>query len=173
MSTSDLYRISKTVATHLKRYSNGHGTAPVIWDILCADYLGFSYERRPLGDLSVLWDLAQDTAVPLQLRLVHAFCFDAAIVRPEDLTELADACDQVWESGIRRHPAYVNHWASIALDLRSLVGVKIGRAIGYAISCTSVSDQWSAYADRRGKSCVPFDCVAHAKTLKSKVLQGV
>lgn len=161
MSTSALYRVSKTTATELHEYRNGWGSGPVIWDLLEEKHL--KRGGRGFGDDKQLWALAQDERVPLAWRLVHAFCFDGAVVTPAGLNELADACREVYEETQPLWPDRVNHWLKIGEDLRALAGVKIGRSLGYGLTCTSVSDIWADYCWSKGKTYKPFDCVAYAK----------
>lgn len=139
MSTSDLYRVYRTKATHIAEYRNGHGTAPLVWGYLNVFYLGGSRYGWGIGrDLDPLWALSKDPRVPRSVRIAHAFTFDQAVCPMERITELADALDEAGK--VCAYEQHVNHWSAIAADLRAHKAK--ARQIGIALSCTSVSDSW-------------------------------
>jgi hypothetical protein len=155
MSSSSLYLVYGKTASEVATYRNGWGSAPPVWDWLRAQFL--SEEVRPLfGDDKALWALARDERVPVQWRMVHAFCFDWAVCPIARLADLADACDYVGAS--LPDNGNVNHWPEIAAELRRHARRKDKRLQGISIGCTSVSDPWW---DWDGGQEV-FDCVAYA-----------
>src|ERR1700733_15232319 len=97
MSSSDLYRIYRTKATHYAEMRNGWGSAPAVWSYLAVKFLGREQHDylRGDGNDSELWGLGRDSRVPRELRLAHAFCFDQAMCPIERLGELAEACEEV------------------------------------------------------------------------------
>ena len=68
MSTSDLYLVYKTTATHFAEFRNGWGSAPILWGYLSETYLGRPWSML---DDSELWDLVDDTRVAPSLRLAR------------------------------------------------------------------------------------------------------
>lgn len=143
MSTSDLYRVYRTRATHFAELRNGWGSAPVLWRHLVVRFLGREQHDylRSGGNDSELWDLARDPRVPVSLRLAHAFCCDQAVCPVDRLKELAEACERVYE--VTANSQGVNHWQSIAALLRE--HKPRARQIGVGLSCTSVCDPWSGW----------------------------
>lgn len=153
MSTSDLYRVYRTKATHYAEYRNGWGSAPPLWNYLCNTFLGstngwlcFDKEQSQR-----LWDLAIDERMPRLLRIAHAFCFDRGYcpTLQRRVKELAEACDEV--ARVTSKPEHVNHWAKIAADLRDARAKP--KQVGWGISCTSVEDPWRDWKGR----CEPWD----------------
>ncbi len=140
MSTSDLYFVNKKSTRHIAEFRDGHGTAPVLWSVLCVEYLGwdeYDWSFGHEGKMRSLWELAFDPRVPFHLRLCHAFTFDRAVCPKDKLLELASACV---ETSDKIPPGKINHWKAIAdmlLKLRTP-----GQSIGVALSPTSVSDCW-------------------------------
>lgn len=118
----------------LKELSNGHGSAPVIWDALCQRYLGL----RPFGwissDLTKLWALWRDERVPLHQRAVLMLTFDRAYVTSDNYARMAlDIRDCLRD--LQPPSEYVNHWPTIAALLADKPACP---AIG--LHCTSVSE---------------------------------
>lgn len=139
MSTSDLYSVYKTKAKHIAEFGNGHGTAPAIWGYLCKKHLNMeSYAWLTAG--SKLWDLSKDPRVSTHMRLVHAFTFNRALCPLDRLNELAEACEKVYTITYEDCPTHVNHWQSVANELRKIKPNK--RSLGIGLSCTSIADHW-------------------------------
>lgn len=141
MSSSDLYRVYRTKATHFAELRNGWGSAPVVWRHLVVRFLWRAPHDYLRSDNDELWRLTKDPRVPLPLRLVHAFCCDQAVCPIDRLTDLADACDCVYQITLDRQT--VNHWAAIAKLLRE--HKPLARQVGVGLSCTSVCDPWSGW----------------------------
>lgn len=144
MSSSSLYRVYRTKARYLAEYRNSHGTAPVIWGHLTERFLNKPFSM--FDDLTSLWGLARDTRVPRTLRIVHAFCCDDAFCPVDRISELADACEVTYVATLKA--GYVNHWQSIADDLRTHKAKS--RQIGISLGCTSVCDEWEYYKGSSG-----------------------
>ena len=141
MSTSDLYRVYRTKASHIAEYRNGWGSAPLLWGYLNEKYLGGTRYGWSGINNSPLWALSKDMRVPRSLRITHAFTFDQSVCPVDRVSELADALEEAGK--ICAHEQHVNHWASIAHDLRQ---TKLkARQIGFALSCTSVCDPWMSW----------------------------
>lgn len=145
MSTSDLYRVYGTKATHIAEFRNGWGSAPVVWGYLCEKYLGGTRTSWGINTpLEKLWALSADERVPRCLRLTLGFTYDWAVCPPKKAGELADALEEAGKLCDR--PGYVNHWQAIANELRNHKAR--ARQVGIGISCTSVNDIW---IDWKGK----------------------
>ena len=140
MSTSDLYRVSKTSTFHCAEFGNGWGSGPLIWGYLSEKYLNHSWSSSPFDDKRDLWDLHKDDRVPRCIQLGHLFTFDGAICPSNKTIELADALKETYEITHTAAPKYVNHFKAIANALRIVPHDK--RALGFGLSCTSVSDPW-------------------------------
>lgn len=141
MSYSTLHRVYKTKAPEFAEYSNGWGSAPVLWEYLCKRYLHSNMWMADAGSSdSKLWKLTHDLEIPYDLRLCLAFTFDTAYCTEENLAKLADACEFTYAVCYTRG---VSHWKSIATDLRSHK-FKF-RQIGVSLGCTSVSNPWASY----------------------------
>lgn len=141
MSTSDLYRVYRTKATHFAEFHNGWGSAPVVWSYLGVKFLGRERHDYMRSNDTELWELARDPRVPVSLRLVHAFCCDQTICPNERLGDLADACEYVAEATFA--PGRANHWQSIGQSLRE--HKPRARQLGVGLCCTSVCDPWSGW----------------------------
>ena len=155
MSTSDLYRVYRTRATHVAEMQNGWGTGPVVWRHLVIRFLGRDPHDYLRDNDQELYRLAFDPRVPRPLRLAQAFCADLAFCPFARLEEFADACRAVYD--MTSNGRQVNHWATIASLLRGLR--KQPRQLGVALSCTSICDPWLHWRPQRtGK---PWDIFAY------------
>lgn len=117
---------------NLEELRNSHGSAPVIWDAVCARYLGdrnawlFKPER--------LWPLYKREDMPASMRAVLMMTYDRAYVERKDFARAADDIDEFLR--IAPPPAeHVNHWPRIAEILRGNPDIP---AIG--LYCTSVAE---------------------------------
>jgi hypothetical protein len=147
VSSSDIYGVFKTTATHRASFRNGHGTAPLIWGYLNTHFLGREYNGWLFADNGPLWKLVSDERVPLAIRITHAFCMDLAYCPASRIAELASACDETGRVCARDQ--HVNHWPAIA-EYLSLYKPRT-RELGVGISCTSVSDMWIDWRQTRDK----------------------
>ena len=144
MSTSDLYKVYKTKAKHMAEYRNGWGTGPALWGYMCQKYLGLDNNDWLIHSQNdPMWALRLDKGVPRNIRLVHAMCYDHVVIPKTMLSEMADACSEVYSLTQAIHPEQANHWADIAADLRKAKVEK--RCLGVGLSCTSVCDNWCSW----------------------------
>ena len=145
MSSSDLYRVSKTTARHVAEFRNGSGTGPVIWGHMLVHYLGRDPHSWlfPEDDNKALWALPQEMSIPIHLRLAMLFTYDGAVCPCGRAGELADALSKAWSDTNIDKPDWVNHWLAVSHALRK--AEPHHRAIGFGLSCTSVSDPWCDY----------------------------
>jgi len=156
MSASSLYMVFQKSAREIKEYANGWGTGPAIWDYMVKEYLGYEGSALMLGGfgsddgLRPLWDLAVDEKVPELDRFVLGFTFDMVFCPPDTLGVLGDACRQVGGKIGAMFPERVNHFPQIGEDI--LTVDLDHRAAGIALTCTSVSDQWSGWNGDRAIS---------------------
>jgi hypothetical protein len=126
-------------------FNNSWGSAMYVWTSLNSKYLAepgeshtaflFSESKFPL-----LWKLAIDARLAKTERIVHATTFDRAMVKRENLLDLADRFDEF----VELHPPgkYVCSLPQQAESLRRIIGNSID-CVGVCWTQTSVaSDVW-------------------------------
>jgi hypothetical protein len=148
MSTSDLYRLYRTKATHFAEFRNGWGSAPILWGHLCVTYLGREFHGwggLTGNDQKPLWDLVHNKKVPECVRIAHAFTMDYSYCPVARIKDAADMFSHVGQIVV--HENYVNHWPAFAESLR--VHKAKSRQLGVALSCTSVSDPWCQWTPEK------------------------
>ena len=99
-------------------------------------------ERYPL------WALDEDKRVPEHMRMAHRFTFDGAICPFDRAEDLSRSLKFAYAETHIEHPNKVNHWDAIADTLlkADFGRVMDKRALGFGLSCTSVSDPWGDWA---------------------------
>jgi hypothetical protein len=156
MSYASLYEIYKTKKVETAEYANGNGSAPPVWDYLCSHYLNVEGIYM-LSNKQPLWDLSRDRAVPLNVRLCHAFTFDYAVVSPEHFSLMSEACADM-QHILKLWPEWTNnvtHWGLFSEFFKTL---KVDRrCLGIGMRVTSICDVWDEYP-KRGKDRM-FNCV--------------
>lgn len=167
MSYSTLYEVHRTKVTSIREYSNGHGSAPPVWDYLWQTHVGPKLTPRELASLytppdepdypvrkfpmmasdqsitSKLWALADDESVPKDHRAILLLTCDRWYVGTADTTEFAAALDRMHAAILAETKWTWTHLAAIAADLRTHKPRR--RPMGYGVSCTSVCDSWEGY----------------------------
>jgi len=113
---------------------NSHGSAPVIWDLLCQKYLGIEPMHWMSGNMERLWKLWKDTSIPVHHRALLMMTFDRAYVLKANYARAA-ADIRKFFTEFQYNPEYVNHWPQISTLFESNPDVP---AIGFWH--TSVSD---------------------------------
>jgi hypothetical protein len=160
VSYSAIYEVYKTTANELNEYRNGHGTASVLWNLLGVKHLGLQPHGYMFGPaLDKLWKLARDPAVPMHLRICHAFTFDDAYVAHENLAILAKACDMTGSDLDAFSPDSVNHWHTLSEDLMRVK--KKPKMLGVGLTCTSVSETWPQRI--QANMANPWEIFAHGE----------
>lgn len=141
MSYSALYSVYRTTVRERTQYRNGWGTAAVLWNAIAKMYYN---GRSWIHDEKWLWGVHRDMHVPLAIRRVHCFTYDRAVCSRESIAELSLACAEAGRLvNAVSDAGWINHWPTIALDLIRLpLDV---RALGFALMCTSVSNNWAGY----------------------------
>jgi len=152
MSYSTLWLVYKTRTRSIKEYRNGHGTAPPLWDMLCEQYLHkephyWLLNKNPKD----LWALYKDKTIPLYKRFTFFMTFDRAVVDPSDFQRAIECCQKLYLEIEAEKPNYVNHWQSIADDIKNIGKIDY-RAQGIALGCTSVSDPWEFWEEKKDKT---------------------
>lgn len=152
VSYSSLYQVFRTKVRRVEEYRNGHGSGPPIWDLLWQNVRpGF---KVPLfdDDLTPLWDLWKDPKVPRHQRLALQLTFDCAVCPPKLVDEMAGALVKCGKEILALGPLKWDldspprdgwswhHLDRIAADM--LTTKLDGRALGFGLCCTSVSDPW-------------------------------
>lgn len=160
MSRSNLYFVYKTTVREVAEFRNSHGSAPPLWQWLCAKYLGWPENEYIFSrDLKPMWALGINPEVPEWARICLYMTFDAGVVTAEHQERAATACEEC-DKVIRAWPRWigcVNHWAAIGAAIREANIPK--RAIGIGLSCTSICDPWCGSERKFGEE---FDCVGTA-----------
>lgn len=157
MSFSALYAVSKTKARSIGEFRNSHGTAPLIWDYLCQQFLGKERGGWLFGDNSALWALQRDERVHMSVRMTLCWTCDGAICPTSRLAELVTACEDTGKiCAVNQH---VNHWQALADAIKA--HKPRGTTLGLGLSCTSVCDPWSGFprGEFRGKPWSLFDAL--------------
>lgn len=167
MSSSTLWRVFKTTARVVNRYTNGSGSGPPVWDLLWrtyvgptlgeADMAGVAYRpkddpclrlRYPLHEHGLrdrLWALANDTRVAEHHHVALCVTADRTLVGVPNLVECAEHLERVAAEIVAG--GSWSHMAAIAADLRAESKSKRDRrVIGYGLGCTSVCDPWETWA---------------------------
>jgi len=97
---------------HLEELRNSHGTAPVLWNVMCQRYLGTEpYRYLELGD--ELWDLYKKLTIPVAERAVFVMTFDHAWVAKANYARAA-ADIRATLASLPIDPRSANHWPRIA-----------------------------------------------------------
>jgi hypothetical protein len=117
-----------------KELGNSWGTAPVVWDALCEQYLDGALWSTGIKEDFELWSLWKNKAVPIHHRAVLMMTFDRAYVTKKNYDRAAkDIMQFLSDFEIKREN--VNHWPTIAALYKSKPDIP---AIG--LYCTSVSE---------------------------------
>lgn len=117
---------------NLKRFGNGWGSGPAIWNELCEKYLG---NRHAWGD--AMWALVKDERVPEHQRAVLRMTFDRVMVMKADYAQAASDI-RAWFADFPRDHEVVNHWEEIAAIFESSPECP---AIGFQLTSES-TDLW-------------------------------
>lgn len=155
MSTSDLYAVFRTRATHLHAYRNGWGSGPAVWDHLNLHVLN----GKPFawaGSIELICALARNVSVDLPLRACLVMTFDGAVVPRANLAHMGELVAAGGAIIREAAPGMVCHFPQIGSDLAALHLDR--RAVGVGLSCTSVSDTWAGCQPSETKV---FDCYAY------------
>lgn len=114
---------------------NSHGSAPVVWNVMCQKYLGAKEFTYGLYDsLDKLWPKYKDLSIPEHHRAVLMMTYDLAYVEKKNFQRAARDIRQFLKDFPPKQ-GYVNHWSKIAKVYESDPDCE---AIG--IHQTSVSD---------------------------------
>jgi len=132
----------------LEELRNSHGSAPVIWDLMCQEYLGtkeFGYDRV----IDDLWPLWKRCDIPEYRRAVLMMTYDRVYVIKADYERAAKDI-RAFLKDYPPKPERVNHWTRIAEIYESNPDIP---AIG--LYCTSVSEDpfagtWDEEKDEEG-----------------------
>lgn len=92
-------------------FSNSHGSAPVVWDLMAQKYLGlqpFHYSFHT----EKLWPLWKDLTIPEYHRAVLAMTYDDTVIIKTDFQRAAKDIRKFLED-FPVNPEYVNHWPAI------------------------------------------------------------
>lgn len=164
MSNSVLYKVNKSGAKPVAMYSNGWGSAAVLWDMMCVKYLNEAGSSWMMNEAirNDLWNLSIDDSIPFHIRICHAMCLDYSIVKYEDLKEVSECCHKTYED-IKNFPSYIiNHWQSIGNTLLEISNLKKKNCFGYGLTAITVNDLWVDYSKSEQNSV--FDAVKYVKT---------
>lgn len=99
-------------AERLLELRNSHGTAPVVWNAVAMQYLGFAdyaYSRRA----EEVWPLYKRADMPRHQRAVLLMTYDDAIVMRADYKQAA-ADIRAFLDDFPPRDGYANHWPRIA-----------------------------------------------------------
>lgn len=94
MSYTTLHLVKHGGLEDFQEYKNSHGGAMFVWNALANKYLKESAFKFMFGDSAPLWAIAYDSKVSKTDRIVMATTFDRAMVRAENLLDLADRFDE-------------------------------------------------------------------------------
>lgn len=92
-------------------FSNSHGSAPVVWDIMAQHYLGlppFHYNLHT----DKLWPLWKKQSIPLHQRAVLGMTYDNTVIVKEDFARAAADIKKFLED-FPVNTQYENHWPGI------------------------------------------------------------
>jgi hypothetical protein len=153
MSTTDLYILNGKSTTHIAKFRNGWGSAPMAWDHLAAKYL--AKKLSFFDGYSDVWALADDDRLQHHEKVALMMTFDRAFIPIEHLADAAECCRKFGaECNIAER---VNHWPAIGDALAAAAQKKHRKhARGVVMSCTSVSDPWLQPDDKWLESAWPI-----------------
>jgi hypothetical protein len=144
MTSTRVYALNGKSTNALRAFSNGWGSAPVLWDYLSEKYLGL--KAMPFGEneRQKLWDLARDKRLTGEERACHMLTFDRAYVPLQHLERVSDACYSVYADMPAKYKGdRVNHWYGLGALFSQLAQMKFHhRCRGVCIAPTSVEDHW-------------------------------
>lgn len=127
---------------------NAWGSAPFVWDAMCARYLGGNW----LSQSDKLWPLWKDPRAPENQRAVLALTFDKMYLLKKDYTRAAADIRQ-FLADFPSNSERVNHWPAIAELLESDPDYP---AIGFHM--TSVAeDPWRGQYNEDADDYDPID----------------
>lgn len=170
MSRSTLLEVYKTKAVRALELHNSWGTGPVMWDFFyekhCWDGEGWGqaiYGQggatsfcRPYAiymdpkNMHEIFAKLTDTSIPFHHRAGLFLTCDRVILRTEDLLKLAEpfALLAVETRGYCK-PKFANHWETISQFISKKAKDHDPGMLGVALNCTSVSDVWDGYPDKK------------------------
>lgn len=158
MSRSTLLRVYKSKACWDVELSNGHGTAPVLWDYLQQKYLpeGQSW----ITSCREVWKLFDSPGVSERHKLGLLLTFDRSVLLKKHLLRSVAPLKELAAemTGFCSAKQWVNHWPAVASFVEAMAAKKDYRMIGIAINCTSVADVWDDYPlSLSGKNSIKCD----------------
>ena len=123
---------------------NSHGSAPVIWGMLCEEWLGDKHYHVTQTSCPKLWALSDDERLPMYQRIALATTYDKVVVRLENLPKVIWAMRKFHEEFMKRRPDSWTHLLEQADILQRIFDE--GTAYGVCWTQTSVcADSWYAY----------------------------
>lgn len=135
MSGSRYYFFAQDgTVVHTAEMGNGWGSSPIIWSLLCRQYLGLRYWKQ--ADINRLLEPAQNARLTDDHRfLLHLSC-DRALVLREDFLQAGD----IIERALLVTDGGVNHWPEVVALLRLHAADE--SVFGMGFYPTSVADDW-------------------------------
>jgi hypothetical protein len=156
MSYTTLHLVKEGGIENYREFANSWGGAMFIWDSLCKRYFPGQVPYTLIfgGGTENLWGLAQRKDVALNDRVVLMTTFDRAMVRKENLLDLANRFEQFVKD--HPNPSVVCSLPDQAVAMRKIAAEQ--DCVGVCWTQTSVSGDVWYVGDELGESGLrPYD----------------
>lgn len=145
MSTTSINLIYKTKAVLHSELSNGNGSAPPLWAMVCQEHLNEKFTMFNNDQFKRLDKTPLNKDIPLHRRLAYAMTCDYSGMPVDKLPEFAKAFRQVHDDILTLTDWEWSHWKAIANELDAIHRKHDKRLDYVGIGCTSVCDLWEGW----------------------------
>jgi len=165
MSSTSVYAIYKTKASHIDEYHNGHGSGPAIWDYISMKLTGQEFQMFG-DDLDSFWKSWKDKRLSRNEKAVLLSTYDNAVIEIKYMEEFSKACIEVHNLINNGSKWTWNHFSDIGKTANKLAFKHDHRCIGFGIGCTSICDPWEFWDPKQGKPWGVYETIESIKELK-------